>query len=115
MSRTLYVDHNNGISDTLEYSTDGGKSKTPYDLTATSFTSLTLQIGTAGAFVLERSSVTHASEFALTAAGVVTWTPGTGIVASADKGSAQDCRWVLVTTAYPDGLVIVADDVNVVD
>ena len=114
MSRKLYVGYNNGISDVLEYSDDGGKSKTGYDLTAATFTSLTLQIGTAGAFVIERDNVTHASEFDLSSDGTVVWTPGSGVVATADLGLAQECRWVLVTTTYPQGIVIVADNVDVV-
>jgi len=114
MARTLYVTHNNGLRDVLEYSDNAGKTKTGYDLTAASFTSLTLQIGTPGSFVIERDSVSHASEFVLGSDGIVTWTPGSGVVVADDKGE-HACRWVLKTTGYPQGIVIIADDVEIVD
>lgn len=112
MSRTLYVGKNNGIRDILETSTDGGKTYDPIDVDAA--TGLLLIIGDDPDTpdISRDAKGDDSAEFTLSSDGTAAWTPGSGVVQTADIGSPA-VRWEVANAAFPQGLIVPADDVAI--
>ncbi len=115
---TLYVGRNNGIRNRLEYSKDGGKTYTPFNLSAPTVTSLRLVIyaSSPGSPVLDRDAKgDEADEFDLSegAQGIVEWNPGDGVI-TPEMAGTYNSRWILVDTDnWPQGLVIEGESVTI--
>ena len=114
--RNIYVGRNNGVRDRLKASTDGGDSFDAIDLTTGSaVVTLILYETQPGTPTISRDSASYPDEFNLDSDGYASWTPPAAVVTAAMAGESYHCRWILVSDTYADGVVIPADDVQVLN